>query len=337
MSYYNGDKILNNPQPFNFLLGNRGTGKSFYWKRYLLRRFIKDRRQFIYVRRYKSDLDKIIPTLFDDVLPKFKDYIIESDKNIITVNGEIAGYCIAVSEFIKYKSSSFQDVDTIMFDEFLPEDGKYLGGKQKPTLEPELCLNFYQSVARGYNKPIRDNVLFIFISNAVTINNPYFYFYNIDKKLSYDTKFFKGEGFNVEINRNESIAKEIEDSKFGKLIKGTRYEEYALGNEFYLDSKEFIETVPGNKKYLVTFIYENMKFGLWRNNEDLFYLTDTVDNNCKLVYSLDISSHTEGAVFIPSVGKSMFKLLKTSYAYGKIRFANQRCKNFFDTVINNVR
>ena len=78
--YYNGDKILNNPQPFNFLLGNRGTGKSFYWKRYLIRKWLKDRKQFIYVRRYKSDLDKIIPTLFDDVAPKFPELKITTDK-----------------------------------------------------------------------------------------------------------------------------------------------------------------------------------------------------------------------------------------------------------------
>lgn len=332
--YYNGDKILNNPQPFNFLLGNRGTGKSFYWKRYLIRKWLKDRKQFIYTRRYKSDLEKIIPTLFDDITPKFPDLKITTDKNIVYVNGEEAGYCISVSEFTKYKSSSFQEVETIMFDEFLPEDGKYLGGKTNPTLEPELCLNFYQTVARGYNKPIRDEVLFIFISNSVTINNPYFLYYNIDKKLSYDTKFYKGRGFNVEINKNESIAKEIGDSKFGQLIKGTKYEEYALGNEFYLDSKEFIEDLAGNKRYLFTFIYNNMNFGLWKNKDGMYYLTDVIDKNCKNVYSLTEKDHNTNSVLLTSIDTYIFKQMRTAYAYGKIRFANQRCKNFFETVIN---
>lgn len=332
--YYNGDKILNNPQPFNFLLGNRGTGKSFYWKRYLLRKYIAQKKQFIYVRRYKSDLDKIIPTLFDDVSLKFKDYEIKTDKNQVYINGEVAGWCIAVSEFIKYKSSSFPDVETIMFDEFLPEDGKYLGGKTNPTLEPELCLNFYQTVARGYNRPIRDEVLFIFISNSVTINNPYFYFYNIDKKLNHDTKFYRGQGFNVEINRNVSIANEISDSKFGQLIKGTKYEEYALGNEFYLDSKEFIEDLAGNKRYIFTFVYDNMSFGLWINKDGMYYLTDVVDKNCKNIYSLTTKDHNGNSILITSLNSYIFKQLRSAYAYGKIRFANQRCKNFFETVIN---
>lgn len=332
--YYNGDKILNNPQPFNFLLGNRGTGKSFYWKRYLVRKFLKDRKQFIYVRRYKSDLEKVIPTLFDDIMPKFKDIAIEVKGTTVEINGELAGYCISVSEFIKYKSTSFQEVDTIMFDEFLPEDGRYIGGKDKITLEPELCLNFYQSVARGYNRPIRDDVLFIFISNSVTINNPYFYYFKIDKLLNYDTKFLKGSGFNVEINRNVSIATEIENSKFGDLIKGSKYSEYALGNEFYLDTKDFIEDVDGNKRYLFTFIYETMKFGLWKNNNGMYYLTDKVDINCKNIYTLSSKDHQDGAILINKLNTYIFKQLRSAYAYGMIRFSNQRCKNFFETVIN---
>lgn len=332
--YYNGDKILNNPQPFNFLLGNRGSGKSFFWKRYVLRKFKKYNKKFIYVRRYVSDIKRIINNIFDDVSFLFPDDIITVEGNNLLFNGNIAGYFISVSEFIKYKSTDFSEVDTIMFDEFLPEDGKYLGGKSNPTLEPELCLNFYQTVARGYNCPIRDSVIFIFISNAVTVNNPYFYFYNIDKKLDYNTKFLKGNGFNVEINRNESIIQEIENSKFGQLIKGTRYAEYALGNDFYLDSKEFIEDLPGNKKYILTMLWNNNKFGLWLNKNGLYYLTDIIDTKCKNIYSLTSYDHNDSSVFILNVDKNMIRKLKLAYAYGNIRFANQRCKNFFDTVIN---
>lgn len=329
--YYNGDKILNNPQPFNFLLGNRGIGKSFYWKRRCIKSYLDNKRQFIYVRRYKSDIDKVINNLFDDVLIKFPETTILVDKNKFIINGETAGYAISVSEFIKYKSSNFQDVDLIMFDEFLPEDGKYLGGKNNPNLEPELCLNFYQTVARGYNRPIRDEVIFLFISNSVTINNPYFYFYNIDKKLSFDTKFLRGEGYNVEINRNESISKEIENSKFGSLIKGTKYAEYALGNEFYLDTNDFIKKIPGNKDYLLTIRYDNMVFGIWRATKGFYYITTKYDNNCKNIFTLNSKDHNETSVLITKLNNYVLKELVSSYSLGYVYFENQRCKKFFET------
>lgn len=332
--YYNGDKILNNPQPFNFLLGNRGTGKSFYWKRYIIRQFLTKGKQFVYARRYRSDLDKVVPTLFDDVAEKFPGHEIKTDKNIVYVDGDIAGYCVAVSEFIKYKSVSFQNVDTIMFDEFLPEDGKYLGGKQNPNLEPELCLNFYQSVARGYDKPIRDDVIFLFIANSVTINNPYFYYFNIDKKLKSDTKFMRGSGFNVEINKNKSIADTIGDSKFGDLIRGSKYEEYALGNEFYLDSNEFIKKYNTRKRYIMTFLYNKIYYGLWSTDDNFYYLSEKYEVNCKNIYSLNSKDHTEKSMLLTKLNAVFIKDLIKAYASGKVYFESQRCKNFFETAIN---
>ena len=336
--YYNGDKILNRKQPFNFLLGNRGIGKSYYWKRYCIRQFLDKNRKFIYVRRYKSDLDKVVSNLFDDVLNQFDKYgiVFEKGKFYITSNDGIkldCGLAIAVSEFTKYKSANFEDYDTIMFDEFLPEDGKYLGGKDRPFLEPELCLNFYQTVARGYNKPIRDEVLFLFISNSVTINNPYFQFYNIDKRLRPETKFLKGEGFNVEVNNNLAISKEIANSKFGQLVKGTRYERYALNNDFYLDNNEFIGESSGKKIYAYSLVYNGTVFGVYKYvDTGIWFISDTADMDYPYKYSLTLKDHSFDAVMLSHLDDK-FKNLRKQYAYGMLYFKNQRCKTFFESII----
>lgn len=332
--YYNGDKILNNPQPFNFSLGARGIGKSYYWLRFCVRRFLKNKEQFIYTRRYLSDLIKVMNTLFDSVKNEFPDTVITIDKNIIYINEEIAGWCIAVSEFTKYKSSNFGHVNTILFDEFLPEDGKYLGGKQNPNLEPELCLNFYQTVARDYGKVIRDDVMFIFIANSVTINNPYFYYFNVDKQIKSNTKFLRGKGFNVELVKNKSIADEISDSKFGELIKGSKYEEYALGNEFYLDSNEFIRKYDGKKSYIMTLLYNKIFYGLWKTKDGIYYLSEKYEKNCKNIYSLNSKDHSEKSILITRINSMFIKDLVKAYASGRLYFENQRCKNFYENAIN---
>lgn len=57
--YYNGAGVLNSGCPINFSIGNRSTGKSFYWKRYCIKRFIEAGKQFIYIRRNIVDIDVV--------------------------------------------------------------------------------------------------------------------------------------------------------------------------------------------------------------------------------------------------------------------------------------
>lgn len=340
--YYNGDKILNRRMPFNFLLGNRGIGKTFFWTKYGFNKFKKSRgktrrSKFIYVRRYDSDLQKIKDSVFDTVAQHLNfNYKIDGNQIFIQEDGEFVncGYMIAVTQFTKYKSSDFHDVDLIVFDEFLPEDKKYLGGKERPLLEPELCLNFYQSVARGFNNVIRDDVLFIFIGNAVSINNPYFYFYGIDKKITLETKFFKGNGFNVEITYNQFIAEQIRQSKFGQLIENTKYGDYALTNSFYLDDNNFIDPMKNvSKQYMYTFIYDGMQFGLYLCDGGIYWISESVDKYCKDVFCLSQADHSIDCVLISMLDRRIFKNLRNQYAFANLRFQNQRCKSFFEAII----
>ena len=51
--------MLSYNQYLNFVIGGRGIGKTFALKKYLLKRFIDKGEQFIYLRRNKSELDRI--------------------------------------------------------------------------------------------------------------------------------------------------------------------------------------------------------------------------------------------------------------------------------------
>ena len=57
--WYNPQKMLSYNQYLNFVIGGRGIGKTFAIKKYLLKRFIEKGHQFIYLRRNKSELDRI--------------------------------------------------------------------------------------------------------------------------------------------------------------------------------------------------------------------------------------------------------------------------------------
>lgn len=334
VKYYNGDKILNKDMPINFVIGNRSAGKSFYWKRYVIKRFLEKGEQFIYIRRFKSDIDSVIDTFFNDIQSKFPKVEFSIKNDTFYVNGEIAGYAIPVSTFSKYKSVMFDKVTTLMFDEFIPENGRYIGGRDKPFLEVESCMNFYQSVARGYGKPIREDVKFIFISNTVTMNNQYFWFFRIDKILKPDTKFLTGNGFCLEIYKSDEISDKIKNSKFGKAIAGSSYDRYANDNAFYLDDNTFIEKMEGKCWYKYNVLCEGTLYAVYENMEDgYYYISDkAVDKDYKLVFALTVKDQGVNHIGLYAMS-SKIKFLRNAYAYGAVRFNNQKTKNMFERMI----
>lgn len=334
MKYYSCEKILSYNRIFNFIMGTRSAGKSFSFKKHCINKFLKSGKQFIYVRRRDTDIQSTAPTYFDDIAFMYPDHTFRYKGGIFYIDDQVAGYAIAVSLFLKYKSVAFPEVETIVFDEFISEARDYIGGKDNPYMEPELCLNFYQSVARGFNKPFREEVKFIFISNTVSLVNPYFTYFNIDKMLKDDTQFIKTDSWVLEICTASAIRDEIAKSQLGKLIANTKYGAYAMDNKFYLDSDEFIEEAPSHCWYQCTIIYGGTKYGLWEDKRNgLYYLNEKYDSFCKIVYSLDTDGHNVNTRLVARSG-SVFKGLRNCFENGLVRFSSQRAKMCLMTFLN---
>ena len=71
--YYSRNDILSYNGLFNFVVGERGTGKTYQFKDWAISDFINTRRQFVYVRRYKTEF-KDIDNFFDDMIKKYPDH-----------------------------------------------------------------------------------------------------------------------------------------------------------------------------------------------------------------------------------------------------------------------
>ena len=221
--YYNGSQVLSYGTSFIFVLGNRSGGKSFFWKEYATKRFIKFGEKFIYIRRYKNDLKKVAKNFFKDIAFKFPDHKLEYKNGEYYIDDKQAGIKLALNEGEQNKSNSLSEYCTIIFDEFLNRRERYIGGRNGKE-EVEACLDLYLTVARGNGEFIRDNVRFIFIANALSTVNPYFLFFGIDRLIQKNTKFLrqpKKSGWVVEIYKNQNAADAIRNSNFGDLIQGT--------------------------------------------------------------------------------------------------------------------
>ena len=199
--YYNFDKLFSYPFYFAFVVSERGVGKTFGSKVAMLKKFLKKGDEFIYVRRYKTELDSALSTFWSDIQSNgyFEDYDLRVKRNKMltkfTCNGEVCGYAVPLSTSSILKSTAFPKVKTIVFDEFMLNDsGSYKYLKDEVTL----FLDLVETVAR-----LRD-IQVIFLGNALSITNPYFTYFNIELPYNSEFKTFK-EGLIV-VNYVKNIA-----------------------------------------------------------------------------------------------------------------------------------
>lgn len=330
--FYSGKKVLSYNTPFIFSLGNRSIGKTFYWTCRMINYFKETGRKFLYVRRYDDDLRAVGTKIFDAVRFKFPTDELEVRGSGKTgteyyINGELAGMTFALSLAYKAKSISLPDYDIIFFDEFLPENGRYLSN------EVEMALNLYQTVARGDGKAIREDCKFIFIANNVTLNNPYFKELHIRENIKTGSHYIvdKDRAWVLELTNNVAIADEIAKTAFGKMIAKTRYGDYALKSQFLMDDSTFIEKPSGNSRYYCTLVWRGKEYGVFEYTDaGVLQISSKVDKSCKLIFSLSTADHKPNYMLLyKSRQNPVYAYLRFCYNIAAVRFDNDDCKIAF--------
>lgn len=324
--YFDTQKVLNYNRCFNFIEGGRNQGKTFSSTKAALKKCINKGKQFALIRRYEVDLKLTTQFFLNDMHQVFPDHDLQFIKGKFYIDGVLAGHQFAVSQMLKLKSIPLPDLQLCIFDEYLPEDGKYITGKNGVP-EPEILLNFFQTVARGYNQPIRNDIQFVFLSNNVSHDNPYFKYFNIAKHMKDDTKMVKGEFWLYYKVQDKGIASLLKDTAFGRFIKDTPYGRYAIDNESYFDNDFFIKKLPENTRYMCSLKHSNKMYGLYVDEyTGIYYLTGKALENCRQIFSLDDYSHNEET---QKDIMEFIKQLKQSYNLGLLRFESIAEKYMF--------
>ena len=68
--YYNFNRLMSYNGLFNFVLSPRGNGKSYGAKERVIKNFIKNKEQFIYVRRYKTEKGILLKRVLYGIIAK---------------------------------------------------------------------------------------------------------------------------------------------------------------------------------------------------------------------------------------------------------------------------
>jgi hypothetical protein len=321
MKWYNVDETLSHNCLFNFVIGSRGVGKTYSYKDRAIRNFLKNKAQFIYVRRYKEEL-KTLSNFFNAVKPKYTDLEFKTDGMKLYINDELAGHAIALSTSESIKSTDFPDVTLIIFDEFLIETGvhRYL------PKEVQKFLGLYETVAR-----MRD-VTALFFANATTMTNPYFLYFNI--KIPHGSSFYKQGDILFQYIDNHEYTDAKNKTRFGQIIAGTEYGGFSVDNKFLLDSTSFIEKKNGKADFLFSMVYNSYRLGVWVSYQDGKMWVSYDAPTGRLEYAITLADHTENTLLIKALGQSrFFKSFLENYKIGRVFFEDINIKNITYEVI----
>lgn len=323
--FYNGDKIIEKGKLINFILGARGWGKTYYFKKRSIEDCIKSGEQFIYLRRFKEEVTVTKDKLFGDILIQFPEYEIKLEKDTYFINkkgekhSKILGYIIPLSTSSKYKSVPFPYVTKIIFDEFIVDKGvlHYLPN------EVQLFLEFCSTVIRN-----RNNVQVFLLGNAISLYNPYTLYFKI--KLQQGQKLYQNGEILLEMNHNREYEENMKSTRFGKLINGSKYGEYAIENKFLKDDKTFIEKKYSDSKDLCTYIFNNKEFSVWYSIKHNMIHISKDKSNKQIRYTFTTDEHNPTTYLIRSFSKDrIWRQIKEMYQEGNVRFENGDCKNSF--------
>lgn len=320
--YYDYNKILSYNAFINILIGERGVGKTYGASKMVINKFLKKGEQFAYIRRYKPELKKAVPQFFEALQNnnEFEGHSFSSKSNTFYCDSNICGYAMTLSTAQDLKSSNFSKVTTIIFDEFIIEEGQKKFYLQNEVL---IFLNLLETIGR-----MRDIKVFMLANPANIYTNPYFLYFDLTLPYNNDIKLFKDNLILLQYMKNEEYRQAKKETKFGKLIAGTSFEDYAINNKCLNDNRDFIEKKSGTAKFSFNFIYNNETFGVWYDyTEGKIFVSYNHVSNSPYTFACTLKDHTPNTLLINSAKKyACWKSFIENYKLGNVRFENMKIK-----------
>lgn len=313
---------------------NRTGGKTTYFGRLCVNRFLDKKEKFCLVYRYNYELDDIADKFFKDIGSLFFDeYTMESERKangifhelfLVRKNTETrlsCGYGISLNsaDQIKKYSHLFSDVERMLFDEFQSETNHYCPD------EIRKFLSVHTSMARGQGKQIRYLPVYM-IGNPVSLINPYYVEMGISSRLRDDTRFLKGDGFVLEQGFIETASSAQKESGFNRAFAKNQYIAYSAECVYLNDNASFIDKPEGIGKYLATIKYNGSEYAIRAfPNLGIVYCDTHPDTSYTYKISVTTEDHEVNYVMLKS-NNAFVQMIRYYFEKGSLRFKDLKCK-----------
>ena len=332
--FYDGTKLLsmldingNKPEIY-MCTSNRSAGKTTYFSRLCVNRFLKHGEKFMLIYRFNYQLDDCADKFFKDINTLFfPGSVMQSKRRASGTYHELfldeksCGYAVSLNsaDGLKNYSHLFSDTMRMMFDEFQSETNHYC------SEELRKFISIHTSVSRGQGQQIRYVPVYM-ISNPVSIINPYYVEMGISPRLNDKVKFLRGDGFVLEQGYVEAASKAQKQSGFNRAIAKNEYVAYSSESVYLNDNKSFIERPNGNPRYLCTIRYNGCDYAIKEYLDlGILYCDDRPDKTFPERITVTTDDHEINYVMLKR-NDFFISNLRYFFERGCFRFKDLRCK-----------
>lgn len=340
--YYDGTKLLsmkdldgNKPEVY-MVTTNRTGGKTTYFGRMLVNRFLKKGEKFILLYRYNYELDNCAEKFFKDIKGLFfPNNEMTSARRANGIYHELfldeksCGYAISINsaDQIKKNSHLFSDATSVVFDEFQSETNHYCND------EVTKFLSIHKSLARGQGKQVKYLPVYM-LANPVSIINPYYVQMGISERLQENTNYLRGHGFVLEQGFNESASLAQKESGINKAFSKNSYINYSSEAIYLNDSKSFIDVPQGKSRYMCTLKYKDELYAIREYAElGVVYCDKRADATYPMKITVTTDDHEINYVMLKR-NDEYIKALRWYFERGCFRFKDLQCKEVILKVLS---
>ena len=291
--YYHLSKDLEDyPHAWCYVVySKRGPGKTYSSLRYCYANGIK----FAYIKRTNEDVDFICtdykksgidPSPFSPINRDFKTnirakkidkglggfYECNEDGDIID---EPIGYIISLNAIKRIKGFNLDDIDIIIFDEFIPQAGEIVKVK-----EGDMLLDLYMTISRDRLERGNEPLKLVLFANAEEISTPItnaLELTDIIAEMEYDNIYYdkNREIFIHHITEKDFPTKEIAKVGIYKGMLGTKWFDKSFGGDFsYNDFSNVMNMSLKNMRCIIRLKYNNHYWYIYyKDSSGLYYMT----------------------------------------------------------------
>lgn len=305
--------------------GNRSVGKTTAYIRKMIEDYKNDGKLFMYIFRFRNELQNPSETIFKDVKALFFPEDVMTHRSMmdglgyeLLLNGEKCGYAVPLNLAFKLKRFShyFSDTSQMLFDEYQTEE-------MYCAREVDKLKSLHKSVARGQGKAVRFVPLYM-LSNSLSIFNPYYQALGITSRIKSDTKILRGDGFVLTRVTMKDVQKAQSESPFVRAFGDSDDNTFLNDDDFNvvrLDLK--------NSAFIPLFVfrYKGSLYTVYDESRERIYVKEGGDVCFHTRYGVTMKDRLDG--YLPFYSGYYKTYLQDQYAKACTYFSSMVAKESY--------